>query len=308
MYNGKKITAVVVTYNRLELVKKSIDCLRKQTIKLDNILIINNGSTDGTTEWLNSQSDIQVITQENVGGSGGFYTGIRTAHIANYDYIWCMDDDVFAQKNCLEQLLAHDSDTVGILCPTRIMNGEIVCGEVTSLNLTNPFKRLLGETIVAEKIDNEPFDIVGMAFEGPLIKKEVIDKIGYPQKEFFILFDDTEYSYRAVHAGYRVLYVPLAILDKHDFFKNTNKLSRFEEFKKNTWKLKYCLRNTTYICKKYGKNYIFRNFGSLRLYIRTFFVIIYNIIRYRNKGYTFNDLKTMFVMYKKGINGELGKM
>ena len=78
-----KIIAVVVTYNRLELLKRNIDCLRQNT-PLTSIVVVNNGSTDGTTQWLAAQPDLQVINQENVGGSGGFYTGIEYAYKAGF--------------------------------------------------------------------------------------------------------------------------------------------------------------------------------------------------------------------------------
>lgn len=96
-----KIIAVVVTYNRLELLKRSMDCLR-QNKPLSAIIVVNNGSTDGTREWLDKQDDLTVIHQSNVGGSGGFYTGIEAAYAKNADWIWCMDDDVFPRADCLE--------------------------------------------------------------------------------------------------------------------------------------------------------------------------------------------------------------
>lgn len=75
-----KIAAVVVTFNRLELLKKCVESLRNQTHKLDEILIINNSSTDGTLDWLNQQNDLTVISQENSGSAGGQFTGIKTAY------------------------------------------------------------------------------------------------------------------------------------------------------------------------------------------------------------------------------------
>ena len=68
------IIAVVVTYNRKELLKRNITCLRANT-PVSSIVVVNNGSTDGTGEWLDDQKDLTVIHQENVGGSGGFYRG-----------------------------------------------------------------------------------------------------------------------------------------------------------------------------------------------------------------------------------------
>lgn len=64
----KKIGIVVVTYNRLSLLKEVIDSLRKQTYESRDIIVVNNGSTDDTPNWLKEQNDIKTITQRNVGG------------------------------------------------------------------------------------------------------------------------------------------------------------------------------------------------------------------------------------------------
>ena len=83
-----KVIAVVVTYNRLELLQRTVACLQGQTRPLDALLVVNNGSTDGTAEWLATQDDsLHVITQTNTGGSGGFHTGIREAFIQEADWI-----------------------------------------------------------------------------------------------------------------------------------------------------------------------------------------------------------------------------
>jgi len=89
----EKAIAVVVTYNRLHLLKECITALRNQTQKPDAILVINNGSTDDTGKWLLSQPDLLVISQGNTGSGGGFETGIQWAYKNGYSWIWCMDDD-----------------------------------------------------------------------------------------------------------------------------------------------------------------------------------------------------------------------
>lgn len=93
-----KITAVVVTFNRLKLLQRVIASLQKQSVHIHDIIIVNNGSTDGTKEWLDKQNKLHIIHQENVGGSGGFYRGIQEASKTECDWIWCMDDDVFHQN------------------------------------------------------------------------------------------------------------------------------------------------------------------------------------------------------------------
>ena len=81
------IIVVVVTFNRLELLKRNIECLRMNK-PVSSILVVNNGSTDGTREWLDTQTDLKTVHQENVGGSGGFHTGIEYAYQMGADWIW----------------------------------------------------------------------------------------------------------------------------------------------------------------------------------------------------------------------------
>ena len=124
------ITAVVVTFNRCDLLVRCIEFLRKQTIGLNSIIVVNNGSTDGTKEWLDTQADLDIIHQENVGGSGGFYRGIEHAYKKGFDWIWCMDDDVYPEPDCLENLLKQYDEKIGVLCPLRKQEGEMFVTEI----------------------------------------------------------------------------------------------------------------------------------------------------------------------------------
>ena len=171
------VIAVVVTYNRLDLLKRNIQCLRENE-PISTIIVVNNGSTDGTPQWLDSQTDLHVIHQENVGGSGGFYTGIDAAYRLNADWIWCMDDDVFPRPDCLKLLLAVATDpTIGILAPRRLMDGQIFCHDFKGYNLTNPFVSMYKQRLHNEEV-NSPVDIAGTAFEGLLWTEGGINSIG----------------------------------------------------------------------------------------------------------------------------------
>ncbi len=299
-----KIVAVVVTYNRLECLKKVISCLQSQQIKLFKILVVNNGSTDGTTEWLNDQNDILVFHQDNVGGSGGFYRGISEALKFKSDWIWCMDDDVYPKEDCLKNLLIHAEDGVGILCPQRVQNNKVFISEFKKLNLSNPFQRLHLEPLTLTDVANsQTVEIMGMVFEGPLIRRSVVETIGLPTKDLFILYDDTDYSYRAVVAGYKVLYVPNAVMSKEYFCQE---LTNEQRLFKNRWKEWYHIRNTAYFCHHHGKNVFFRLFGELYLPFYMFFAIIYNLPR--NKKYKNGDQWTVWKMFVRGHKGLLGKM
>ena len=61
---------------------------------------------------------------------------------------------------------------------------------------------------------------MGTAFEGPFIRREVVEKIGLPNKDLFIFCDDTDYCLRTIRAGYKILYIPDALMDKEKFFSN----------------------------------------------------------------------------------------
>ena len=304
-----KVTAVVVTYNRVNLLQRVVKALESQTIGLYKILVVNNGSTDGTKEWLDSQTKLTVIHQDNVGGSGGFYRGINEASKEETDWIWCMDDDVFPRENCLEKLLdvTRRYDNLGIVCPHRLMSGKTFVGEAKTLNLTNPFRDMHNNMLTANEIGgggcNEIVDIVGMAFEGPLIRKDVVEKIGLPNKELFILYDDTDYSYRAVLAGFRVVVARDALMDKHDFQSTT---SYREEKIKNKWKLAYHIRNTAYFGHKYGKNIWVRHFAAMPFLLHMYAAITFNFVK--GHKYSFSDYGLFWNMMRRGVREELGKM
>lgn len=298
------IAAVVVTFNRLKYLKKVISAIKEQTLEVNYIIVINNGSTDGTREWLDSQPSLSVIHQDNVGGSGGFYRGIQEALKLESDWIWCMDDDVYPRPDCLANLLKQNTSKVGILCPRRIQNDKTFISEFKRLNLSNPFKALHLQKLNTEDTATEnSVKIMGMVFEGPLIKREVVEKIGLPNKDLFILYDDTDYSYRTVVAGYDVLYVPCAVMDKEFFNQN---LTREQFIRKNRWKEWYHIRNTAYFCQQHGKNIFFRWFGEIGLPIKMFFAIIYNL-PFNNK-YEWGDQWKAITMFIRGHKRQLGKM
>jgi GT2 family glycosyltransferase len=296
-----KITAVVVTFNRLELLKQGIECLRKQQ-KLTGIIVVNNGSTDGTREWLDAQPGLLVVHQDNVGGSGGFYTGIERAYSEGADWIWCMDDDVFPHPDCLDRLLPYtDRPEVGILSPRRLLEGKVFTHEFRHFNFTNPVGSLHGRKLAKQQV-NQATEIVGADFEGPFISRRVVEKIGLPNRELFIFCDDTDYCLRAHLAGFKLFYIPEALMDKHKFFSNDTWTSRN---RKKKWKRYYQVRNEAYLNHHYG-----RNFGVR--YLRSFIGVAGYIIPALlsmpfTEAWQWKDLSMLWTAYQDGIHERLGK-
>lgn len=295
------IIAVVVTYNRRELLKRNIACLRLNT-PVSSIVVVNNGSTDGTGAWLDEQEDLTVIHQENVGGSGGFYRGIQYAYQAGADWIWCMDDDVFPRPDCMEHLLPYTHEPrVGILAPRRLMEGQIFTNDFQKVNLSNPFASMYQQKL-KKQVVNGPVDICGTAFEGLCISRKAVAEIGLPNKELFIFCDDTDYCLRAVLAGFRILYIPSALMDKEKFFSND---SWEERSRKKKWKRFYQVRNSTYLNHHYGRNcwvkYL-RGFNGVLGYL----LVALFTCPFKNV-YTLNDVAKFWQAYCDGIHEKLGR-
>ena len=96
--------AVVVTYNRCEMLRQNIECLLNQKDAVCDIYVIDNASTDPTRETVESFTDERVHyfnTGANLGGAGGFEWGVRQAVRDGYKYVWLMDDDTLPSDTAL---------------------------------------------------------------------------------------------------------------------------------------------------------------------------------------------------------------
>lgn len=229
------IAAVIVTYNRLDFLKELVQSITSQSRKPDEIIVINNSSTDGTAEWLAGQDNVTTVTQDNVGGAGGQYTGILTAYLNGHDYIWIMDDDVLPAADCLEKLEKYSGEK-RICAPLRYtVEGKPFFNDAIEYDLEHPFRGFWRGIISEDMLKNDWVDAVGLTFEGPLFHRSVLERIGLPEKKFFIYGDDTEYFIRASKAGCDIGVVTGARMDR--------KLPSAAPEKEFTWKHFYIVRN-----------------------------------------------------------------
>ncbi|GAB3894580.1 glycosyltransferase family 2 protein [Spirosoma agri] len=199
------VAAVVVTYNRLTDLIKCIASLRQQTRPLDAIIVINNGSTDGTDVWLAQQTDLSIVSQSNLGGAGGFATGIDTAYKGGYDWLWCMDDDCLAAPDALEALMT--SPNIGPCIKNSVSVSNKDSSEL-AFYVDRPNRSY------RKVADMTPYDLVyGVAFffNGTLVSAEVVKNVGLPDKKLFIWGDEVEYMTRVQKMGYPVVTVPKSI-------------------------------------------------------------------------------------------------
>lgn len=186
----EKILCVVVTYNRLANLKICLAALSAQSYKDFDILVVNNGSTDGTQQYLQKMGQKYiVITQDNVGGAGGFYAGMKYMLENRYDYLWMMDDDGIPDKYQLEQLVKY-KDISWYL-------NALVLDKDDNQKLAFP---LQNTELSLQQIIKDSHKITKFVhpFNGTFLYVELIKKIGLIKKEMFIWGDEKEYTLRAI--------------------------------------------------------------------------------------------------------------
>lgn len=243
----KQTATIIVTYNRLALLKEVIEALRLQTNSDQQLIVVNNGSTDETPQWLDLQSDVICIHQQNVGGAGGFFTGIKYAAEHGYKYCWIMDDDVICQPSALSELLSAYQ--------ARKDTG-FVCSRVIGID-GQPMNTPFADMRPAENGYSDIYDYVvehGMVkvknatFVSVFFHTDIVKEIGLPIKEFFIWGDDSEYTGRisAKHPCY--VACRSVVIHKRSLQKNLEFME--ESDPKRLQNYFYYYRNNLFIIRK----------------------------------------------------------
>ena len=202
---------VIVTYNRLELLKECLACVCGQTIPFSRVIVVDNHSTDGTAEYLASRTDIEVIREaENLGGAGGFYDGLQRAGQSPYDWVLIIDDDAMIAPDYMEKLLDYANAHTGIYG----FAGKVVTeGHIDVSHRRRITNRLLyvESNVATEEYQKESFSCDAATFCGLLLQGQKMREIGLPQKGYFLWYDDIEYCLRLQECG-GVTVVPAAVL------------------------------------------------------------------------------------------------
>lgn len=246
----KHVAILVVTYNRLNLLKECIASLRSQTFNNYDIVVVNNGSTDGTLDWLSEQQDIITITQGNSGGAGGFYTGLKYIAENGYEYCWLMDDDVVCNDDALEHLMiaARKCPESGFFCSKVIdINGA-------SMNMPSVDDRPRNGCYPnwLDKIDEHLIKVKAATFVSVLIPIKNVYKIGLPIKEYFIWGDDAEYTLRLSSKYDCYLAYNSIVVHKRSHQQMLDFMTENNPTRLTNWF--YMLRNSYVNAKKYGKS------------------------------------------------------
>lgn len=197
MTESLRTAAVVVTYNRLPLLRQCLAALTAQTALGLTIFLIDNASTDGTAEAVAAMTLPNLVyrnTGKNLGGAGGFAYGVREAAFAGYDALWLMDDDTLPTPTALAEFLQADRDLHGRY---GWLSGRALAPDGTdqpmNLQRVTPYKDL-------PNFDGTRIPAVMASFVSLFLRTETVRRYGLPIAEFFIWSDDWEYTRRISRA------------------------------------------------------------------------------------------------------------
>lgn len=188
-----RVAAVVVTYNRLPLLRQCLAALQAQTTPLAAVWVIDNASTDGTQAAVAAMHWPALVyrnTGKNLGGAGGFAYGTQQAAQAEYDALWLMDDDTIPEPQALEQLLAADQALGGNY-------GWLSSRALAQDGTDQPMNRQRITPYTDLPDYEQPYSSVVMAsFVSLFLPTASVRRFGLPIADFFIWSDDWEYTRR----------------------------------------------------------------------------------------------------------------
>jgi hypothetical protein len=295
----KKVGIVICNYNKADKVLECIQCILEQKFTDYDIFVVDNASTDGSAQAIREKYGDKVtliVNDENLGGSGGFNTGLRQAYAKGYPYLMCVDNDAMLDENAVGNLAAfldeHDeagmaaSKIYHLEAPDYIqqfgqkIDFEYFCTEVPHLNMLEDGSMpdyLYVDSVAACSL---------------MVRRTTIEKIGFLPEENFLYWDDTEWCYLCNQAGMKVASV------------GTSKALHAMGAKKedvNTFPTYYAWRNWIRFFSKHTPEERFEKMAET--FLGSIFAVVYAGI---HKG-EYNKLKTVMLAYDDAIHGVTGK-
>jgi len=284
----KKILTIVVTFNRLNLLKKCIKNILIQEYKCD-ILIVDNCSIDGTEKYINkiygnNERIIYYKTEKNLGGAGGFNIGIRFALEHNYDFVWLMDDDCIPLKNTLKCFIDYDAQSIG---KYGFLSSKVLWKDNSICKMNIQRKNMY---INVKNFNDDVVKITMASFVSLFIPINIIKDVGLPIKEFFLWTDDWEYT-RRISLKYNCFLLNKSIvLHETDNNIGANIVNTTE---KKLNRFKYLYRNDVYLYRREGIG------GYLYELIRVFIHIIKVMVFSKSKK--IERIKIIIISTWKGM-------
>jgi rhamnopyranosyl-N-acetylglucosaminyl-diphospho-decaprenol beta-1,3/1,4-galactofuranosyltransferase len=263
--SAPKVCAVVVTYNRKELLVECLEALARQTLPLGRVIVVDNASTDGTLAAVAESEaagalDLGYIAMaDNVGDSGGFAEGIGEAlSERQHEWLWILDDDAIPEPDALAAMLeapqARAPGTAAMCAAMRSVSGHWQTEHRGHYRKGRPLP------LVAREYERSAVEVDFAGYAGLLVRRDAAEAAGLPKSEFFIWVGDLEWCLRLRRRGAIWLIPGSAIVHKDENpqvpvgrFAPLSEIRRSLRRMSDTeiWRHVYCFRNMSWIRKTY---------------------------------------------------------
>ncbi|MGH8512949.1 MAG: glycosyltransferase, partial [Gammaproteobacteria bacterium] len=207
-----RVLAHIHTFNDADIIDGTIEAVRRQTRAVDEILVVDNASTDGTLDQPSVQYAKVLRHRENLGTSGAVVTGMRFAMEHGYDWIWVFDADSTPDPDALQALLdlyagwprSLQEETGFLAClPYNVKDGF-------------PYHASLFSRYGLTRVTPEPgkryYRCHVTIWSGSLYRVAAIRRIGLPNPDYVLDWGETEYAYHVMKAGYKAFMHQDAVL------------------------------------------------------------------------------------------------
>lgn len=278
-----RFAVILVTYNRLSCLKTALAKYEEQTKLPAYVLVVDNASTDGTQEYLrewqacldSKYQRIVVRLPINLGGAGGYSRGLEEGVKLDCDFLFTTDDDAYPETDTLEKLvegyLAVKNRRVAAVCAAVLNHDEYDISHRE--RLAKGFIHVGLKWMAKENYKKRVFQIDLSSFIGLAVKKEVAAKLGTPFKDYFIHYDDIEYSLCVGEEG-NIYCIPASIMHHDNEGPNDSQ---------TLWKHYYDVRNWIYLVRRhFPRRYYW--VAVIDQYLRKCSIVA-AIVRKRSKSY-----------------------
>ena len=194
--NQIKVAAVLVAFDRDDLLKRALGHTLSQSRKCDLIIVVDNANLESTKNIIEEAGAVYISGALDNGSAGGFALGIEYVMNGGYDFVWTLDDDGYPDQYCLETLLKftllHNLD---VASPLSLSQED-------SSQTANPYLFGVRKITSVQKIQRRQIWLGKVQFyNGMLMSKKTVESIGLPKKELFLRGDEMDYFYRSKKVG-----------------------------------------------------------------------------------------------------------
>jgi rhamnopyranosyl-N-acetylglucosaminyl-diphospho-decaprenol beta-1,3/1,4-galactofuranosyltransferase len=211
---NQSVASITIAYNAARVLPRQLEALLFQTQPLQEIIVVDNASTDGTSAMLSARyPQVTVLKMPtNLGAAGAWAAGLSYAALQKrHDWVWSFDADSVPSLDCLGKMLTILTSPdcppaeIGMVAPMPVH-------QATRTRYPPLFWRDGFVKPSPEQMRERVWFADAVIVSGSLTRRELIEKIGLPRADFFMDFFDFEYSMRATAHGYKIAVVPQAEL------------------------------------------------------------------------------------------------